>query len=178
MNGKSMRRFTTGLATIIKNQFDKSMAVSGVFGIGTETGSPDKVAKKIPSFQGRNDPEVYLEWEKCMESVFDCHNYSETKRVKLAAINFPDNAIVWWDQLVTSRRRNEERPILTREEMKPVMRRRFVPTHYHRDLYQKLQRLSQRPKSVEEYHQEMEVAMIRANINEVRERRWRGSLMG
>ena len=31
---------------------------------------------KIPSFQGKNDPEAYLEWERKVELVFDCHNYS------------------------------------------------------------------------------------------------------
>jgi hypothetical protein len=48
---------------------------------------------KIPSFQGRSDPEAYLEWEKKMEFVFDCHNYSETKEVKLAVIEFSEYAI-------------------------------------------------------------------------------------
>jgi hypothetical protein len=33
------------------------------------------IKMKIPSFQGRSDPEAYLEWEKKMEFVFDCHNY-------------------------------------------------------------------------------------------------------
>ena len=32
---------------------------------------------KIPSFQGKNDPQVYLEWERKVEMVFDCHNYFE-----------------------------------------------------------------------------------------------------
>uniref|UniRef100_A0A2N9GLT9 Reverse transcriptase RNase H-like domain-containing protein n=1 Tax=Fagus sylvatica TaxID=28930 RepID=A0A2N9GLT9_FAGSY len=58
---------------------------------------------KIPSFQGRTDPEVYLEWEKKIDLVFDCHNYSEEKKVKLAVIEFTDYAIIWWDQLVTNR---------------------------------------------------------------------------
>ena len=40
--------------------------------------------------------------------VFDCHNYSELKKVKLAVIEFSDYAIVWWDQLVLNRRRNRE----------------------------------------------------------------------
>ena len=53
--------------------------------------------------------------------------------------------------------------------MKAVMRRRFVPSHYYRDLYQKLQSLTQGSKSVEYYHKEMEVAMIRANVEEDRE---------
>jgi len=39
-------------------------------------GSLNNIKMKIPSFQGRNDPEIYLEWEKKMEFIFDCHNYS------------------------------------------------------------------------------------------------------
>jgi hypothetical protein len=66
---------------------------------------------KIPSFQGRSDPEAYLEWEKKMEFVFDCHNYLETKKVKLAVIEFSEYAITWWDQLMINRMRNRERPI-------------------------------------------------------------------
>lgn len=124
---------------------------------------------KIPSFQGKNDPEAYLEWETKMEMVFDCHNYSEIKKVKLAAIEFTDYAIVWWDQLLINRRRNREPPVDTWEEMKMLMRRRFAPNHYYRGLYQKLQRLTQGSKSVDEYYKEMEVAMIRPNVEEDRE---------
>ena len=50
--------------------------------------------------------------------------------------------------------------------MKDVMRARFVPTHYTRDLFKKLQLLNQGTKTVEEYYQEMEIAMIRANAKE------------
>uniref|UniRef100_A0A2N9GPC1 Reverse transcriptase domain-containing protein n=1 Tax=Fagus sylvatica TaxID=28930 RepID=A0A2N9GPC1_FAGSY len=121
------------------------------------------IKMKIPSFQGRTDPEVYLEWEKKIDLVFDCHNYSEEKKVKLAVIEFTDYAIIWWDQLVTNRRRNNERPVETWGELKALMRRRFVPSHFYRDLYQKLQNLTQGSRSVEDYHKEMEVAMIRAN---------------
>uniref|UniRef100_A0A2N9GKK8 Reverse transcriptase n=1 Tax=Fagus sylvatica TaxID=28930 RepID=A0A2N9GKK8_FAGSY len=115
------------------------------------------------------DPEVYLEWEKKIDLVFDCHHYSEEKKVKLAVIEFTDYAIIWWDQLVTNRRRNNERPVETWGELKALMRRRFVPSHFYRDLYQKLQNLTQGSRSVEDYHKEMEVAMIRANVEEDRE---------
>ena len=54
------------------------------------------IKMKIPSFQGKYDPEAYLEWEKKMEFIFDCHNYSEAKKVKLAVIEFSDYAITWW----------------------------------------------------------------------------------
>ncbi|GLT25857.1 hypothetical protein SLA2020_009600 [Shorea laevis] len=35
---------------------------------------------KIPPFQGKADLEAYLEWERKVELVFDCHNYSELKK--------------------------------------------------------------------------------------------------
>jgi hypothetical protein len=53
------------------------------------------IKMKIPSFQGRTDLEVYLEWEKKIDLVFDCHNYSEEKKVKLAVIEFTNYAIIW-----------------------------------------------------------------------------------
>ena len=112
---------------------------------------------------------MYIEWERKVDLTFDCHNYSEEKRIKLAAVAFTDYAIVWWDQLVSSRRRNHEAGIGSWEEMKALLRKRFVPNHYYRDLHLKLQSLKQGSKSVEEYHKEMEIAMIRANIEEERE---------
>jgi hypothetical protein len=121
---------------------------------------------KISSFQGRTDPEAYLEWEKKIELSFDYHNYLEEKKVKLAVIEFTDYAINWWDQLVTNRKRNHERLIETWGELKALMRRRFLPSHYYRDLYQKFQNLTQGSRSVENYHKEMEVAMIWANVEE------------
>uniref|UniRef100_A0A2N9I4D7 Reverse transcriptase n=1 Tax=Fagus sylvatica TaxID=28930 RepID=A0A2N9I4D7_FAGSY len=135
---------------------------------GTD-GNLGNIKMKIPSFQGKNDPEAYLEWEKKVELIFECHNYSEEKKVKLAVIEFTDYAIIWWDQLVMNRRRNHERAIETWEEMRAIMRRRFVPSHYYRDLYQKLQSLTQGYRSVDDYYKEMEIALIRANVEEDRE---------
>ncbi|GKV11008.1 hypothetical protein SLEP1_g22297 [Rubroshorea leprosula] len=95
------------------------------------------IKMKIPPlFQGKNDPDVYLAWEK---------------------------------KLVLSRRRNREHPVDTWEEMKAVMRKRFVPSHYYHDLYQRLQGLTQGSKSVEDYHKEMKIAMVIANVEEDRE---------
>ena len=51
------------------------------------------IKMKILPFQGKSDPEAYFEWEKKMEFIFDCHNYSEAKKVKLVVIEFSDYAI-------------------------------------------------------------------------------------
>ena len=101
---------------------------------------------RIPPFHGKNDPDAYLEWEKKIELVFNCQQFTEERKVRLAATEFSGYAISWWDQIATTRRRNGEPQVASWFEMKTVMKKRFVPTHYGRDLHQKLRRLSQRDK--------------------------------
>ena len=49
------------------------------------------------------------------------------------------------------------------------MRKRFVPIHYYRQLYQKLQSLTQGNHSVKDYYKEMEILMIQVNVEEDKE---------
>ncbi|KAG7583645.1 Integrase catalytic core [Arabidopsis suecica] len=121
---------------------------------------------RIPSFQGTSDPEEYLEWEKKIELVFGCQDYTEERKVKLAPTGFQNYALSWWDQLVTTRRRAGDYPIETWTQIKTIMRKRFVPSHYHRELHNRLRNLVQGSKSVEEYYKEMETLMLRADIQE------------
>ena len=76
---------------------------------------------KIPSFQGRSDPETYLEWERKIEMIFQCYNYKDEQKVKLAAVEFTDYASVWQDQLRLSRRKNREQTVETLEELQGLM---------------------------------------------------------
>ena len=124
------------------------------------------VKVSIPPFRGKSDPDTYIEWECKVEHIFDCYEFSEAKKVRLAAMEFTEYALVWWDQLCLTRRRNEDGPVPTWREMKRLLRRRFVPSYYHRDLCLKLQELKQGNRSVEDYYKEMEMAMIRANLQE------------
>jgi hypothetical protein len=64
----------------------------------------------------------------------------------------------------TSGRTKKGKRRATDHDLEPnVMGARFVPTHYNRDLLKNLQLLKQGTKSVEDYYQEMKIAMIRAS---------------
>jgi hypothetical protein len=39
-------------------------------------GDLDTIKVKILNFQCKNDPKAYLEWEKKVDWIFDCHSYS------------------------------------------------------------------------------------------------------
>ncbi|RDX93475.1 hypothetical protein CR513_24262, partial [Mucuna pruriens] len=88
---------------------------------------------KVPSFQGKSDPETYLEWEMHVNQISSHQSYLEGKNVKLAYLKFTNYALVWWDQI---------------------------------ELNNKFHCLSQGSKSVDDYHKEMEMTIIRANILE------------
>ena len=121
---------------------------------------------KIPEFKGTSDPELYMAWEDKVEKIFDIHDYSEKKKVKLAVVEFTDYAATWWKKLCRNRVEEDLRPVSTWTVLKRLMRKKYVPPHHKRDLYQKLQGLSQGTKSVDEYYKEMELAMMRADIDE------------
>jgi hypothetical protein len=50
--------------------------------------------------------------------------------------------------------------------LKQVMRARFVPSYYARDLINKLQQLKQGARTVEEYYQELQIDMLHCNLEE------------
>jgi hypothetical protein len=97
---------------------------------------------KIPAFKGKTDLKAYFEWERKVEMIFEIHMYLKEKKVKLTVVEFTDYAMVWWERLVVERRRNRERPVNTWEELKTIMKKRYVPKHYYRELFNRLQMIT------------------------------------
>ncbi|KAH1257722.1 hypothetical protein GmHk_03G007626 [Glycine max] len=124
------------------------------------------VKLNVPSFKGRSDPDAYLDWEMKIQHAFSCNDYLEEKKVKLAAVTFSDYALLWWNKNQREMKREEDREIDTWTEMRRVMRKRYVPTSYSRTMRQKPQRLSQGSLIMEEYYKEMEMTLVRVNIEE------------
>jgi len=96
------------------------------------------VKLNVPPFKGRSNPDAYLDWEMKIEHVFSCNDYTEEQKVKLAAAEFLDYALVWWNKNQREMMREEGREIDTWIEMIRVMRKRYVPTSYSRTMRQKI----------------------------------------
>ena len=94
------------------------------------------------------------------------HNLSDQRHVNLTLVEFSGCALTWWNQIQENQLMLGREHINTWEEMKQVMRRRFVPSSYQRDLCNRLQMLKQGKRSVEEYYKEMELLLVRAGIIE------------
>ncbi|XP_010534760.1 PREDICTED: uncharacterized protein LOC104810260 [Tarenaya hassleriana] len=89
--------------------------------------------------------------------------------VQYAAAQLTDNALAWWDREVAERRRARYEPISTWREMKLMMRKRYVPPHFHRELQKKYRTLVQGSRSVEDYFEEFEYLRNRWELDESEE---------
>jgi hypothetical protein len=84
-------------------------------------------------------------------------------RVSAATCEFTDFASIWWSEHC---RVNHANIPATWLGLKHVMRTRFVPPHYQRDLLKKLAHFEQGKNHVQEYYQELQTGMIRYGIVE------------
>ena len=67
-----------------------------------------------------------------MKYIFEYYNYSEARKIALAAAQLTDNALSWWDREVSEAGRVYR--VETWEEMRSKLRTRYVPAYYQRDL--------------------------------------------
>jgi hypothetical protein len=98
-----------------------------------------------------------------IEQKFTCFEFSENARVRAATSEFSDFASVWWVEYGKKHPNDIPKTCIA---LKQVMRARFVPSYYVRDLINKLQQLKQGAKSVEEYYQELQIGMLCCNFEE------------
>ena len=121
---------------------------------------------KIPPFTGSNKPEEYLDWVPRVEKIFDCYEWDERMKVKMASLEFSDYASLLWDKLEAERRRADEEKVHSWALMKRLMRHRFVPDYYKQEMLIELQCIRQGKRSVEDYVKKFESLMARCDIRE------------
>jgi len=63
-----------------------------------------EVRVDLPHFHGKENVEIYLDWEMKVEQLFACHRVSEERKVPLATLTFQGNAMYWWTSLERERR--------------------------------------------------------------------------
>ena len=97
----------------------------------------------LPKFSRRDDADSYFELEKQCDQIFRVHSLFDQRHVNLASVEFSGYALTWWNQIQENQLVLGRDHINTWAEMKRVMRRRFVPPSYQRDLRNRLQTLRQ-----------------------------------
>ncbi|VFQ86011.1 unnamed protein product [Cuscuta campestris] len=120
---------------------EEEVSSSGTMKPKANEGSDFKV--DIPTFEGKNDPDEFLEWLETVERVFDFKDVSDEKKVKIVALKFRKYASTWWTNTCTKRRRNDKEPVSTWIKMRSLLKKKFLPAEYVRENFAKLQTLRQ-----------------------------------
>ena len=139
----------------------------------TETCSPPRAMRphkeaygqviSLPSFEGRFNPVVYLDWELEVEQIFASNNFSDLERVRATTRAFTGFASIWWSVYIKQNIHNK--PTIWKD-LKAIMRHKFVPPYYRRELLHKLEQLKQGSNTVHAYYQEFKSYMHKCDIEE------------
>ncbi|XP_042437074.1 uncharacterized protein LOC122023042 [Zingiber officinale] len=123
----------------------------------------------IPDFEGRNNPNEFIDWLNSVERVFEFKDVQEDSKVKLVAIKLRKYASIWWEHLKKQRMRDDKQKIRTWNKMKKELRRKFLPDNYRQDTFLKYHNFKQKDLSVEDYVAKFENLMMRCDVFEPEE---------
>ncbi|GJX74962.1 reverse transcriptase [Tanacetum coccineum] len=118
----------------------------------------------ILEFDGKIQPDEFLDWLYMVEKVFDFKEVSVDRKMKLVTIKLRKHAGLWWENLKMIRVHEGRKTIRTWEKMKRELKIRFLPKIYRQDSLLKFYNLKQQDKSVEEYTSKFDHLMIKYDI--------------
>ena len=82
---------------------------------------------EIPEYEGKLDPEEFLDWLHTVERVFEYEDIPEEKKVMLVALRLRKYASLSWTNLCAKRVRESKTKIWTWEKMTAKLKAGFVP---------------------------------------------------
>ena len=69
-----------------------------------------------------------------VDHIFMCNHLEEERKIALASMEFEGFAMMWWHQVTREIGYANRHHILTWEAMKRVLRERFIPPSFERDM--------------------------------------------
>ena len=97
----------------------------------------------IPEYDGKLKPDEFMDWLAYMENIFSDKPMMEGRKATLVATRFRNCAAIWWAELQKKRRNQSLDPVETWIEMKNLLKQKFLPVNYSRDLRSNFQGLKQ-----------------------------------
>nr|KAJ0188241.1 hypothetical protein LSAT_V11C900503100 [Lactuca sativa] len=113
----------------------------------------------VPEFDGKADPDVFLDWLQIVEYVFDLRDISDEYKVKLIALKLPKYASMWWETV--KKKRNREGNSKKDEE---TFAGRFLPPNFHQEAFLDYHNVAQRSSTVEAIISEFDRLRIRCGV--------------
>lgn len=70
---------------------------------------------EVPKFDGKLQPDAFLDWLLCIENIFSYRPMTEENKVALVATRFRGFALTWWAEVQRKRRMQNLDPVIGKE---------------------------------------------------------------
>ncbi|PWA85827.1 hypothetical protein CTI12_AA145160 [Artemisia annua] len=151
---------------ISQNHGDDSASSGSVNRRGAGSWHPNDIKVDIPEYDGKLDPDEFVEWLRTVERVFDYKQTTEDNKVKIVALKLRKYASTWWSNTCLKRERAGKEKIQTWPKMKAKMKQKFLPTYYVQNSFSQLHSLRQGTGTAEEYSREFEYLLMKCDVPE------------
>ncbi|XP_074306016.1 uncharacterized protein LOC141641244 [Silene latifolia] len=121
---------------------------------------------ELPEFTGGTDPEVYLDWERQIDRIFEFNNLDDEQCCKYAILRLRCGASLWYESFKARRVRAGKEKITSWHVLKLKLRKRYVPATHRLTTYRKIDDLTQGRLSVLEYISEFENLALMGDLVE------------
>ncbi|GJV26739.1 putative CCCH-type zinc finger family protein [Tanacetum coccineum] len=121
---------------------------------------------EIPEYDGKLDPDEFVEWLRTVECAFDYKETSEEHKVKIVAMKLRKYASTWWANTCTERERLGKTKVKAWPKMKKLLKQKFLPSYYIQASFSQLHHLKQNQRPAEEYSQEFEYLLMKCDLPE------------
>ena len=124
--------------------------------------SQEKQTPKIPKLYGGSDPKIFHDQEAKVDQIFNENHVKDQTQVDLVVLGFLEYANTWWHNVCKNY--DQGPPAASWMDIKTLMRARFVPLCYRKELLLKLQMLQQGSMCVDEYYKLMESMLLKVGL--------------
>nr|GEV71056.1 hypothetical protein CTI12_AA145160 [Tanacetum cinerariifolium] len=120
----------------------------------------------IPEYDGKLDPDEFVEWLRTAELVFDYKHTTKDSKVKIVALKLSKYASTWWSNVCMKRKRRGKEKIRSWSKMKEKMKQKFLPSYYIQVSFSQLHSLRQGAGTAKDYPREYEYLLMKCDIPE------------
>lgn len=124
------------------------------------------IRTEIPEFEGRLEPDDFLDWLLTVERIFDLRDIPDSLKVKLIAIKLKKSASSWWAHVHIQRHKVGKHKVDTWDKMKHLLKAKYLPVTYKQDSYLGYHNLRQNNLFVEDFIGEFERMRMRCDTTE------------
>ncbi|GJW22250.1 peptidyl-prolyl cis-trans isomerase FKBP53, partial [Tanacetum coccineum] len=163
---KTMQEQILKLSVNRRDDDDNDTSGSGAHQNGSGTWHSNDIKVDIPEYDGKLDPDEFVEWLRTVECAFDYKETTEENKVKIVAMKLRKYASTWWANTCTKRERLGKKKVKDWPKMNRLMKQKFLPSYYIQASFSQLHHLKQNQRPAEEYSREFEYLLMKCDLPE------------